>query len=159
MSQAYWSPERKLRGVQGPKTHIFTFGCIMWELYVSQKPRLRPGSKRHPHLGKFPASTPFSYVALATACMSPMACDRPSTVGILESMTDMQSELASKFYTDLSGSTQVRLMHCCFASQCKHVCIGCFMSCFTLVWLLYALFVGLPVFFVFPRQNSQILLD
>ena len=108
MPQAYWSPERKLRAVQGPKTHIFTFGVLMWEAFVSHKPRLRPGSKRHPQLGKFPPRTPRSYALLAAACMAPMACDRPSTVGVVECLCAVKGELTRQLYTDLTGTTQVR---------------------------------------------------
>lgn len=98
----------------------------MWELYVSQKPRLRSGSTRHPHLGKFPATTPLSYVVLATACMAPMACDRPSTVGVVESLTDLQDELASKLYTDFTGHTQAcACLYFLFMESLRNICVSC----------------------------------
>lgn len=82
-SVAYWAPERH-SGTQNAATHIYSFGCLMWNLWVTQESQVGLGCKPHPQMGHFPASTPLSYVMLATACLSLKPEDRPSASGLLQ---------------------------------------------------------------------------
>jgi serine/threonine protein kinase len=107
-SEAYFAPERREGTLGFAASHVYSFGCVMWELYVTQSP-WRGHKHSHPSLGRFPASTPLNYALLSTACLSEAPADRPTFPLILEVLSDLQADLNSRYYTDLCGTTQVRL--------------------------------------------------
>ena len=67
-----------------PESHVYSFGCIMWDMYVTHDAQLAPGSAPHAQLGRFPGSTPIGYVLLATSCLSQDPADRPTMEHVVQ---------------------------------------------------------------------------
>ena len=109
----YVAPELFDSSKLAPASDVFSFGVIMWEIFMGCPPFVvgRAGPEKHPDLPGFPPHSPFNYAVLALACMTPVPEDRPPFSQIVEVLTSLDVELANGEYRDLSGHVRVRLQH------------------------------------------------
>lgn len=91
-----------------PESQVYSFGCIMWDMYVTHEALVSPGSEPHPQLGRFPGSTPIGYVLLATSCLSPDPADRPT----MEHVVQVIIPHLACYCTFLPDA-------CCYGGSCK----------------------------------------
>lgn len=107
----YTAPELAQQNRLLCASDVYSFGVLMWECYHNTPPYDVENDQYilNRDFGRFPSIAPLNYVLLAAACLSPAPEDRPSFVGgqVVEVLAAIGLELASGFYTDMRGGTQV----------------------------------------------------
>jgi Protein tyrosine and serine/threonine kinase len=76
----YLAPEVKAAERTVCASDTFSFGVILWELFMGQPPCLETPSghlSHHTSFPTFPDFCPFNYAVLALACMAPEPRERP----------------------------------------------------------------------------------
>jgi hypothetical protein len=81
----------------------------MWEMYHNDAPYdMQDGNYiPNPYFGRFAPTTPLNYALLAISCLSVQPEDRPSFVQVIEFLAAIGLELASGYYTNMNGVTEV----------------------------------------------------
>lgn len=112
----YVAPELLDSSKLAPASDTFSFGVVMWEIFMGCPPYITgpAGLEQHPDFPSFPSHCPFNYAVLALACMAPSPEDRPPFFQIFEVLTSLDVELANGDYRDWAGQMRVRL---CVASH------------------------------------------
>lgn len=106
----YIAPELKESDRLVCASDTFSFGVILWEVFLGQPPFVLTdsGAAPHPQFPTFPSHCPFNYAVLALACMAPVPADRPPFFQVVEVLTSLDVELSGATYVDWSGTQRVR---------------------------------------------------
>jgi serine/threonine protein kinase len=107
----YVAPELKDSDRLVCASDTFSFGVILWEVFMGQPPYVisQDGAAvQHPDFPTFPSHCPFNYAVLALACMAPVPADRPPFFQVFEVLTSLDVELSNGLYVDWAGKTRVR---------------------------------------------------
>lgn len=85
----------------------------MWEMYHNDTPYDMQDDNYipNPQFGRFSPTAPLNYALLAISCLSAQPEDRPSFVQVIEFLAAIGLELASGYYTNMNGVTEVWQFH------------------------------------------------
>lgn len=81
----------------------------MWEMYHNDTPYDMQDDNYipNPQFGRFSQTAPLNYALLAISCLSAQPEDRPSFVQVIEFLAAIGLELASGYYSNMNGVTEV----------------------------------------------------
>jgi len=115
---AYASPEcivRKLRDKKGPKSDVFSYGVILWELFTRESPwkgediagllQIALGGERL----KIPENCPLKLKLLMQACWEEEPANRPSFADILVALDQLMLPAEWKTLFESAGATKSEL--------------------------------------------------